>query len=59
MNLNKLLALVIVAVLSVSTCFMFVNVAKADIIFTDNFESGNFSNWTTVGSPSIQTLQTP
>jgi hypothetical protein len=56
MNQDKLLALVIVAVLSVSMCFMFVNVAKADIIFTDGFGSGDFSNWTgTVGSPSITT----
>ncbi len=59
MNLNKLLALVIVAVLSVSTCFMFVNVAKADIITADNFESGNFSNWTTVGSPFITNFTNP
>ena len=56
MNPDKLLALVIVAILSVSMCFMFVNVAKADIIFTDGFGSGDFSNWTsTVGSPSITT----
>jgi hypothetical protein len=56
MHQDKLLALVIVAILSVSMCFMFINVAKADIIFADNFESGNFSNWTSaVGSASITT----
>ena len=31
---------------------------KADIVFQDNFGSGNLNNWTVVGSPSIVTAPT-
>jgi len=52
---NRLVALTIIALLfSVPVSFLFVNVAKADVIFADGFETGNFNSWTsTTGSPTI------
>ena len=32
--------------------------AKADVVFQDNFGSGNFNNWTVVGSPTVVTSPT-
>ncbi len=53
MNKSNRLLICIVLTSTVFTCSL-VQV-RADVVFQDNFESGNFSKWTVVGSPNMVT----
>jgi hypothetical protein len=56
--MNKPIRLLICIILSSAALMGCLVQVRADVVFQDSFEKGNFNKWTVVGSPSIVTSPT-